>query len=260
MAEAEIEALAADIKANGLLFPITLCEGKILDGRNRELACEKAGIEPATTIYKGNDPVGFSLSVNQHRRHLPKHQLAFIGEELRKLERGTNQYRVKVDRLKSRSTSDNNKTAIQIATELGIDPKRIVDAHAIVTYGTSNVVAMAKKGEVPLQAAAAYVRATPQNKQIAANQEEVKRRGNILRVGGKAKQQKTITIPYADVVDKLRPLIKRVREQSDRHAATVSFMELRIIAHELKQLADSWMKNGPESETHSEPVPINGVS
>jgi hypothetical protein len=75
----------------------------------------------------------------------------------------------------------------------------------------------------------------------------------------KLKEQQMITIPYADVTDKFHPLVKRVKEQSKRHAATVSFVELSVIAHELKQLADAWTENGSESGTPSEPVPFNRV-
>ena len=39
----EFDELVKDILANGLIHPISVYEGKILDGRNRFLACEKAG-------------------------------------------------------------------------------------------------------------------------------------------------------------------------------------------------------------------------
>jgi hypothetical protein len=70
------------------------------------------------------------------------------------------------------------------------------------------------------------------------------------------KEERKITIPYEDVVNKFRPLIKRVKEQSKRHAATVSFVELSVIAFELGKLADAWTENEPESGTPSEPVPF----
>jgi len=73
------------------------------------------------------------------------------------------------------------------------------------------------------------------------------------------KEEPKITILYRDVTEKFRPLIKRVKEQSKRHAATVSFTELSIIAFELEQLAVAWTENRPELETHSAPVPSNRV-
>jgi ParB-like nuclease domain len=47
-------SLRRDIKARGLLQPIVLdAEGRVLDGRNRLAACEKAGIEPMFETYAG---------------------------------------------------------------------------------------------------------------------------------------------------------------------------------------------------------------
>jgi hypothetical protein len=49
--EADIEPLAASIKANGQRTPImALKDGTIIDGRNRWLACERAGVDPIITI------------------------------------------------------------------------------------------------------------------------------------------------------------------------------------------------------------------
>lgn len=49
--ESDIEPLAASIKANGQRTPImALKDGTIIDGRNRWLACQKAGVEPIVTV------------------------------------------------------------------------------------------------------------------------------------------------------------------------------------------------------------------
>jgi hypothetical protein len=66
----ELNQLAEDIKANGLAEPITLYEGKVLDGRNRWRACEIAGVEPKTVPYDGGNALGFVISRNLRRRHL----------------------------------------------------------------------------------------------------------------------------------------------------------------------------------------------
>ena len=50
--------LAADIKANGLIEPITMFDGMILDGRCRCAGYVKAGVEPPTFQSEGSDPVG----------------------------------------------------------------------------------------------------------------------------------------------------------------------------------------------------------
>jgi len=74
----ELEDLAEDIKANGLHHPVVLYEGKILDGRNRAKACELAGVALKTTKYRGEDPVGYAVSLNEKRRHLSSSQRAAL--------------------------------------------------------------------------------------------------------------------------------------------------------------------------------------
>jgi ParB-like nuclease domain len=76
MRDSEYEDLKADIKANGLLMPIVLFEGKVLDGRHRLRACRAVDVEPRFTEGTDwiGDPAGFVLSANLHRRHLTAEQ------------------------------------------------------------------------------------------------------------------------------------------------------------------------------------------
>lgn len=77
MSDEEIDALADDIKANGQLHPITVDEdGRLVDGRNRAEACERAGVEPIIAKLNGHDPKAFILSSNITRRHMTAGQRA----------------------------------------------------------------------------------------------------------------------------------------------------------------------------------------
>jgi len=82
MEDKEIEELALDIQVHGLLQPIVKYQGKILDGRNRYLACGSVNIEPRFIEYSESDPAGFVTSMNIERRHLTPTQRACIGVEL----------------------------------------------------------------------------------------------------------------------------------------------------------------------------------
>ncbi len=94
--EDELQELAADIKANGLIHPIVLDdEGALVDGRNRLAGCRIAGVEPTyTTLPPGTDPVAYILSANVARRNLTKGQRAmaivrvgvFLKNSLRSIE------------------------------------------------------------------------------------------------------------------------------------------------------------------------------
>jgi hypothetical protein len=66
----------------------------------------------------------------------------------------------------------------------------------------------------------------------------VKREGANLRQPHKNNIEQTI--PLKLVIEEIRPLIKRIREQSKRHEATVSFTELGSVAGDLEILLERW--------------------
>ncbi len=83
MPDAEIDALAADIKANGLRTPIVsyLYDGRksVLDGRNRLEALSRLGLDPEPhieMIYSKLDAAAYVISQNIRRRHLTKQEQA----------------------------------------------------------------------------------------------------------------------------------------------------------------------------------------
>jgi N6-adenosine-specific RNA methylase IME4 len=88
MTVTEYDQLKADISANGLLEPIVIYNGLILDGRNRYLACTDLGITPEYETFDGDDPVSFVISKNLHRRHLNETQRAVVASKLANMQRG----------------------------------------------------------------------------------------------------------------------------------------------------------------------------
>lgn len=69
--------LVQSIREQGLIHPIVLCEGKILDGRNRYRACRDAGVEPRYENYDG-DPFAYVWNANGQRRDLTQAQRYLI--------------------------------------------------------------------------------------------------------------------------------------------------------------------------------------
>lgn len=80
MTAEEFAELVADVKARGLIEPITLHEDMILDGRNRDGACKEAGVEPRYVEWDGSggSPMLWVISKNLKRRHLTPSQRAMV--------------------------------------------------------------------------------------------------------------------------------------------------------------------------------------
>jgi hypothetical protein len=91
MSDEALDSLAASIKAYGLWRPVVLIHGKILDGRNRYLACLKAGVEPKFKDYEGPDDIdslcGYVAIENLDRRDLTPSARALVARRFNKLMR-----------------------------------------------------------------------------------------------------------------------------------------------------------------------------
>lgn len=140
----EFNAFTADIKTNGLMFPIVTFDDLILDGRNRYRACQAAGVEPRFEPYLGSDPVGFVVSANLRRRHLNESQRAMIAEELANLLK---------HRKKSASSPNLDITISEAAKLLNVGKSNVSNARRIKKHASPKVVAKVKKGEMSINAA-----------------------------------------------------------------------------------------------------------
>lgn len=85
MAEDEYIKLKDDIAERGLMEPVVLYEGQILDGRHRYRACREVGRGVDFTEYTGDDAAGYVVALNVHRRHLTASQKAVIALEVEKV-------------------------------------------------------------------------------------------------------------------------------------------------------------------------------
>jgi len=78
--------LAEDIRRNGLLEPLTVWDGVLLDGRNRLAACDLAGVTPAVEEWAPTgDAVAWVMSKNMQRRHLTTGQRAYLAAQIEPL-------------------------------------------------------------------------------------------------------------------------------------------------------------------------------
>jgi ParB-like chromosome segregation protein Spo0J len=82
MDEPEFEAFCADVEARGVIMPVTIYEGKVLDGWHRYRAAKRTGCAFKEIQYDGKDPAGYIASVNVLRRKLSSLQRALVGAKL----------------------------------------------------------------------------------------------------------------------------------------------------------------------------------
>ena len=80
----DFNRLRDDIRDNGFdaKQPITIYQGEIIDGWNRQRACDELGVKPAYTTFSGNDSeaIAFVMRTNK-RRNLNSGQWATVAVE-----------------------------------------------------------------------------------------------------------------------------------------------------------------------------------
>ena len=71
MSDAELDELAKDIKTSGMIHPVVLdSDGTLIDGRNRQEACKRAGVECKYVELNGVNLVVYIYKANNKRRHM----------------------------------------------------------------------------------------------------------------------------------------------------------------------------------------------
>lgn len=82
MDDAEFDAFCADVEQRGIIYPITIHEGKVLDGWHRYRAAQRTGCAVREIEYNGTDPAGYIAACNVLRRKLSSLQRALVGARL----------------------------------------------------------------------------------------------------------------------------------------------------------------------------------
>jgi ParB-like chromosome segregation protein Spo0J len=185
----EFDALVEDIKTNGLREPITLYEGKILDGRNRYRAIVKAGLlsklkeehfrqfDPKTQ----GDPLAFVISANLHRRHLNETQRALIAANLVTTKLGDNQHK------------SGSITMEKAAKVLSVGEATIKRAKTVIDKGAPEIVEALQKGKLRLGMAVGVVE-KPKEQQAQAvkdAKEAIKAKAKATREAAKPDNKET---------------------------------------------------------------------
>lgn len=147
---AEFDELVASIRTHGQRDAITLYDGHILDGRNRYLACKAAGIKPLYEVLDPEDglpPTEEMLAAYVYDRNVLRRQLT------------ESQRAVAVAKLlRYGNLARNEDTYNSLAAKADVSRRTMIDADAVVTRGSDNVISLVERGEASVSRAAAVVR------------------------------------------------------------------------------------------------------
>lgn len=163
MEGAEFDALAEDIKANGLLEPIEKFNDMILDGRNRYRACQEAGVEPRYSTHVGDDPLGYVISENLKRRHLNESQRAMIGKRIESIPMGGDR---KSDDFKAHNCALISRD--DAAKMMNVSPRSIDNASVVMQQGNEDLIASIDRGRETVGGAVKEIRRRERNQAKAA--------------------------------------------------------------------------------------------
>lgn len=153
--------LRDSIKTMGQLEPIVLMDEKVIDGRHRLKACEELGVEPATTVYDGDDPVAFVVAKNRKRRHMTVPELAFAAARAANIRVGEfagNQH-------KSPSSLEEPLISQRDAAKMfGVGKSSVERAQRVQRQGTPELQSAVERGDIGLPTAY-HVAALPKEEQ-----------------------------------------------------------------------------------------------
>lgn len=194
MSDAELDALAEDIKTHGQQEVICLHQdGSILDGRNRWLACERAGVEPLTKKWHGiGSTLAFVISENLHRRHLSESQRAMVAARVAGLKKGQRQDR----------SIDPSTTQPEAAKLFNVSEPSIKRARTVQEHGAPKLVAAVRQGTVTVSDAAALAK-HPKAEQAEALRAVVSGEVGTLK---QATREQNRQVRMDDLIEKAKPL------------------------------------------------------
>lgn len=191
--DTELAELADRIAANGLRESIVMYEGKILDGRNRYLACLKAGVIDIKTDWRsdphfvafggmgwdpdrGFDPLEFVWDTNAARRHDSPAQRSMAAARYANARQGQ-----RTDLVEDGGEPSANLrpvvTQAEAAEKLGVSERSVSSAEAVIKHGAPELVDAVDKGLLAVSTAAevAALPAEEQKEIVAAGDKKAVR-------------------------------------------------------------------------------------
>jgi hypothetical protein len=163
MSDREFLDLVADIREHGLREPVWLHrDGRVIDGRNRFLACQDTGVAVLTRTYDGDDAelIEFVISLNLHRRHLNESQRAMVAARVANLRPG---------RPSENPANLPGFSQADAAAQLQVSERSVRDAKKVQERAVPELAARVEAGEISVSTAAVVAEAAPEVQRKLAN-------------------------------------------------------------------------------------------
>ncbi|WP_439564935.1 DNA N-6-adenine-methyltransferase [Microcella sp.] len=164
--------LTQSIRAHGLREQIVLdTSGAIVDGRNRFLACQAAGVQPrfVTTTRSESELLAWVVDINLHRRHLTESQRAVVAARLATFGHGgaraTQAAHAPLDQVTQRQAAD----------KLGVSERSVRDGRVLLEHGPEDMLHDVEAGILAIRTAAELIRAAGKDRVLAAEYYRMRR-------------------------------------------------------------------------------------
>lgn len=223
---AELRGLAADIKERGLVESIKTYRGEILDGRNRFKACQMVGVQPVFEEYSGDDPWGYSWSLNFKRRHLTESQRAMAATKYWSPVRG-----------RPKSTAQAVLTKSAVAEKALVSEDLIDRAVAIRRDAPANVIKAVEAGGITVSQAVALVKTVGPEVLSAASNTDLKLLDKMAKTSVDSRIE-NVAVNLRRANKELLAIERMKIDGAHREA-------LETLRNELDQLAAHWQRIMP---------------
>lgn len=189
-----IGELADDIRKNGLLVPIELLDGKVLDGRRRWIACGIAQVKPKTIDVNPFDPIQYVLSLNLKRRQLTPSQLAMVAARARELYDEQAKERQKARKGRQPGASPENLPELHsdardaAGKAVGVSGRTVDFATKVLTQAEPELVAAVDQGRIAVSTAAVLASEPPEVQRAEAADPKRRRKYKPGNGGGEPEE------------------------------------------------------------------------
>jgi hypothetical protein len=228
MQEEALAALAEDIDRYGQRVPAISYEDKVLEGRNRAIACHRLNKDLWIVPYEGDDPLSVVISLNDRRRHLMPGQRAMAAAMIADMRQGE-----RTD-LPSHEGKLSQAAAAKI---MNVSVASVERAAVVRKHGDPELIARVQNGGLSAKQAAEIVRRRNEGTSVKQAVKEVTRSAPLT-----SSAEPTAIIPAPQIVEALRTLGEyrtSSRETAREFAERVAVMMQASCDQEIYRLIDS---------------------